>query len=148
MSNDLQPNKKKRRFTDAEIENATDVVYEMILNGYSSREIKRYLSERYDISDRTGDRYIQRASDKIKEEGAKKRESSLEKHIVRRERLYQKAIKNGDSKLALQILGDLAKVEGIYTDGSTVNIESKEKKLKISFKSTEEIKKELESKKS
>lgn len=96
-------------------------IVQMILNGFRTSEIKTFITQTYEVSEWTVDLNIKKARAIILADLSKDREASLAEALAIRRRLRKEAIINGDNKLALEILKDEAKIQGLYDDPQTVN---------------------------
>jgi hypothetical protein len=72
------------------------------------------VSDNWGVTSRTADRYIKKANELIVEEAARMRENALEKHLAQRALIRFKALKEGDRRLAFEILRDETKLLDLY----------------------------------
>jgi ribosome-binding ATPase YchF (GTP1/OBG family) len=91
-------------------------IVQMFLNGFRPSEIKAFITQSYDVSEWTVDKNIKQARAIILEDLSKDREASLAEALAIRRRLRKEAIESGDNKLALEILKDEAKIQGLYDE--------------------------------
>lgn len=103
--------------TRSEMENRVRAVYELLLSSTPYIDICRYVANTWGSSTRTADRYIERANNLILEEVAELRQDALEKHIAQRTNLIHSALKDGDRRLAFEVMRDLTKLQGLYPSG-------------------------------
>lgn len=103
-----------KKATKAQMEQRIRVVYELLLADTPRPDICQYVAKNWGGSGRTADRYIQRANELIIQEANRMRENALEKHLAQRASLRNKALKEGDKRLAFDILRDETKLLGIY----------------------------------
>ena len=106
-----------KKSTKATVEQRIRVVYEMLLFDTPCTDIIRYGADNWNIKSRMVECYIQKANKLIVAEVAEMRQNSLEKHIAQRTLIAREALKDGDRRLTLDVLRDLAKLEGLYPSG-------------------------------
>lgn len=92
-------------------------VYEKLLFDTPRPDILQYCYGKWGVSEKTVDNYIKSANELIITEVAEMRQNSLEKHITQRTLIARQAMQEGDGRLALEVLRDLAKLEGLYPSG-------------------------------
>lgn len=102
------------RSTAATVQLRTQQVAEMLLDGASRLEVIQFASEEWKVSERQVDNYIAKANEAIYEERAANVAHKRAKHVAMRERMARKAIKAGDTKLALTLLDSAANLEGLF----------------------------------
>ncbi len=101
--------------TKVEIERRIDIVLEMLLRGYTRREIVQFSAKEFGINSRQSDTYIRKAKKRIEREYDEKNYSELRRvHVARVIRLYKEALKKDDHKTAQRILKDIADLHGLY----------------------------------
>lgn len=105
---------KKKKPTKAQIEQRVVQVYELLLSDTTYVDICRYVSDKWGLTSRTADRYIQKAYALIGEEAARIRKNALERHLTQRAFIRHKALKEGDRRLFVDILKDEAKLLDLY----------------------------------
>lgn len=93
------------------INHRIDVVYTLILQGWRSGAMCRSLSEKWGVSERQIERYIEQARELISEEAAKRRERAFDRHIEAMADLYRGT---KDERLKLEILKNEAKLLALY----------------------------------
>lgn len=91
-----------------------NTVIQYILEGYRVYEIKELVTKQYGVSYREVDRYLARARKFIIADFASTREEALAEALAMRQNLYKEALENGDKRLALEVLKDIAKLRGLY----------------------------------
>ncbi|MEN6581942.1 MAG: hypothetical protein ABFD54_05780 [Armatimonadota bacterium] len=101
-----------------------DHIYEMLVDGYSTREIVRYSSENWNLSRRQTEKLIARASDLLKEESQELRTVQLGKGIRRLEKQYRKADKSDSTRAAIAAQAELNKLLKLYESPSEPEDES------------------------
>ena len=109
--------------TNAEIEKRVKEITNLLLNGYSRLDIIQY-SSKYKVSDRQIDTYIKKALEGFRENIKEDLKTNFSIHINQRYNLYKIAIKESNLKLALEILKDIAKLQGLYDNN--IALEDKE----------------------
>jgi hypothetical protein len=98
-------------------------VSELLLDGFSRSDIIQYASnEKWELSNRQVDDYIQKATHLYESEVVVDREKIYKAHIRKREKLFKAAVKVGNLKVAASILNDLAKIDGSAIDRKELNI--------------------------
>jgi hypothetical protein len=108
--------------TKAQIEQRVRAVYELLLLDTPYIDICRYVSKNWSVTTRTTDRYIKKANKLIAEDATRMRQSALEKHLVQRAFIRNKALKEGDKRLAFDILRDESKLLDLYHSPTNKNI--------------------------
>lgn len=111
-----------KKATKAQIEQRVRAVYEMLLLDTPYIDICRYVSKNWSVTTRTTDRYIRRANKLIVEDAARMRNNALEKHLAQRALIRNKALKDGDKRLAFDILRDETKLLGLYPNTKNENL--------------------------
>lgn len=118
VSTPAQPTQQPR-CSNAESADRTTTVYRWILEGVPSFEIVQKCADAWGIGERQAREYIAKATDLLREESAKRAETSLEDHITLRWHLYRRACEVGDTKTAAMIAKDIARLQALYaTDRS------------------------------
>jgi len=91
-----------------------DIIYEMILQDKTYRQMVLYGSKEWGVSSRTISKYVVSAKKIIGAESAKHNETVLTE-LVARYRFYRaKAVDNDDLRLALEISKEESKLLGLY----------------------------------
>ena len=90
------------------------VVYEMLLSDTPRPDVLQYAAKNWGIATRTTDMLIRKANNLIIEEANRMRENTLEKHLAQRALIRHKALKDGDKRLAFDVLKDETKLLGLY----------------------------------
>jgi hypothetical protein len=103
-----------KKATKAQIQQRVRAVYELLLMDTPYIDICRYASVNWSVTSRTADRYIKKANNLISEEAARIRKISMEKHLAQRAFIRSKALKDGDRRLAFDILRDESKLLDLY----------------------------------
>jgi predicted transcriptional regulator len=89
-------------------------ISQLLLEGKRTKEICRIASEKWKISRRQVERYIASAYKNWYKEFEKRRRTILEYHVALRMNLYSISYEQKNYPICLQILKDLAKLEGLY----------------------------------
>lgn len=113
MSKKEQPEKAAKP-TKSQMEHRVHTVYELLLFDTPRFEIVQYAAKTWTIKTRAADNLIKRANDLMVKEAAKLRENMLEKHLTQRAFIRHKAFKEGDKRLAFDILKDETKLFDLY----------------------------------
>jgi hypothetical protein len=110
--------------TKAEVAKRVEAVFELRLGGAGFSDIREYAAAPTDrdgtkqapwgVSDTQLWRYIAAADKLCKDRFDAKAGHLLARHLLRRERLYARALEVGDYKTALAVLKDEADLEGHY----------------------------------
>jgi hypothetical protein len=104
--------------------------YEMLINGYSRREIVQFNEKKWSIGDSQTDAYIQQAKVILLEESRIIRKKWKREKAMQLKRLYQLAVKNKSVRQALNVIQTENKVFGY----EKLTIDDKRKSLlNISF---------------
>ncbi len=86
------------------------------LQSKRSAELTAKIVKKFGVSERQAQRYISAAKREVRRIGKAKRDKAFLKAIRDREYLLQKAKSTEDYKLALEILKDRDKLQGLYVD--------------------------------
>jgi len=116
------------RSNKAEIEDRVLYISQLLLEGKRTKEICRIASEKWKISRRQVERYITSSYKNLHKEFEKRRKRILDYHIALRMNLYRIAYEQKNYPICLQILKDLARLEGLYDD---IEIPLKEHIIKV-----------------
>ena len=100
--------------TQAQFSERVRIVFELLLSGTPRVDIIRYSSDNWGVTSRQCEKYMAKATQVIKDEAAKIMENALEDHLVMRDNLRLQSLKDGDRRLALEIMRDTAKLLGLY----------------------------------
>lgn len=92
-------------------------LYELLLSNAPYADVLRYGTENWGVSPRMVDKYIQKANKQIIQEAVEISKDALEKHIAQRANLIHSALKDGDRRLAFEVMRDLTKLQGLYPSG-------------------------------
>lgn len=120
-------NKEERasRPTKAQIEQRIQDVYIFLLADMPRFDIVQYAAKEWSIKTRSADNLIQKANILIVEDAARIRENALERHLTQRALIRHEALKEGDKRLAFDILKDETKLLDLYptTKNQNLNID-------------------------
>lgn len=111
-----------KKTTKAQRAQRVQVVYELLLLDTPRGIIVRYCSNQWGVSSKTADNYVQSANDLIIEEGARIRKNAFEKHLAQRASIRRMALKEGDKRLAFDILKDETKLLDLYPSPTHKNL--------------------------
>ncbi len=100
--------------TQAQLAERVRIVFELLLSGTPRVDIIQYSSKNWGVTGRMCDKYIAKANELIHAEATKIIENAFEDHLVMRDSLRLAALKDGDKRLAHEILRDTAKLLGLY----------------------------------
>ena len=103
-----------KKGTNADIAMRVEAVRCLILEGANRYDILQFCSENWGVGERQADEYMERARKKIMEVLDRKREEHMAEHIDFRRHLRRKAMKAQDSRLALEVARDEAKLLDLY----------------------------------
>jgi len=97
-----------------EIEERIEFVSDQLLREFTTPEIWRNMSVKWDISKRQVERYIRRCYDLWHKDFEKKRKRKLAYHLAKRADLYKQAYNKKQWNICLDIIKDEAKLSGSY----------------------------------
>lgn len=103
-----------KKTTKAQKTQRVRVIYELLLTDTPRPDIIQYCSNQWGVSAKTTDNYVKAANELIVEEAARMRENAFEKHLAQRALIRSKALKDGDRRLAFEILRDETKLLDLY----------------------------------
>ncbi len=103
----------RERITKATVSQRVNIILETLLDGWSRYQIVQMASKEWGIVPRTADKYISRAHKIIHILSEREANRMADKCERRLERLYYKALKNGDLNLARNIIKDLRDMFGL-----------------------------------
>jgi hypothetical protein len=93
----------------------TDVT-RLLVAGAEFSEIHQFASVKgWGLSDRQIRRYVRAAYQQMAKDARRKRTQALGLHLKKRRALYAQSVKANDPRMALQILRDEAKLQGLYS---------------------------------
>ena len=99
-----------KKSTNAEMTSRVREVYGLLVKSYSRFEILQYGAEKWDVSDRTADIYIQRARELIQQDSDIERPQWLAAAIARLVKYEQKAGREDNLQTAIKALETQAKL--------------------------------------
>jgi hypothetical protein len=116
-----------KKSTSIEIQRRVEQIKIWLLDGHSRAQMVHDGSNKWDVSERQVDDYYAEAKKQINDEYKPQRHLELQKHIARRERFLELAMKGRkkDIWLALKIDDSLAKLKGLLVENLIVPMESK-----------------------
>jgi hypothetical protein len=126
----MNKDKKPKKSTKENALLKLNSTYEMLINGYSRREIVQFNQKKWSIGDAQTDSYIQQAKVILLEESRIIRKKWKREKAMQLKRLYQLAVKNKSVRQALNVIQVENKVFGY----EKLTIDDKRKSLlNISF---------------
>lgn len=111
-----------KKATKAQTEQRIRIVYELLLSDAPRPDVLQYAATNWGIKTRSADMLIKKANDLIITEAARMRENALEKHLTQRALIRHKALKDGDKRLAFDILRDETKLLDLYPTPTNRNL--------------------------
>ena len=99
-----------KKSTNAEMTARVREVYGLLVKSYSRFEILQYAAEKWEVSDRTADIYIQRARELIQQDSDIERPQWLAAAIARLVKYEQKAGREDNLQTAIKALETQAKL--------------------------------------
>jgi len=118
-------NRKGMSHSKAEREMRVQEVFEMVVNGKSTFTIVKHCKEKWGVANTTAYAYVTSADKKLTTVLATKREVRINRAIAQREMLIEKMLDSDQLAVAGQMMGDSAKLMGLYEQvdvGANVNI--------------------------
>lgn len=91
-------------------------VIRLILQGYRIYEIHELFRNTYKMTRRASEWYVRKAKEFIVADFAENHQGLIAEGMAMRMSLYKQCIETGDLKLALEILKDIARLQGLYAD--------------------------------
>lgn len=110
--------------TNAEQQKRISVVYGMLLNGASRRDIVEYCRKNWNVNRWTADTLISEATREISVVTEEERNAMYGKAVKRLENLYMRCINDGDKRTALAVQRELNEIAGLKLEqksSSSVN---------------------------
>lgn len=89
-------------------------VYELLISDTPRPDIMQYSANNWGLTTRQTDKYIAWANEVIAEEASRIQTKAFEQHLAKRAALRHKALKDGDARLAFEILKDESKLLNLY----------------------------------
>jgi hypothetical protein len=105
----------------AQIEERISEVFTLIVGGTESGRICRFMSEKYNISTRTVERYIAEATERIIALSRPKQPVELGKAMARLENLYNVSYRLHDYRTCLSIQKEINTLLALYETQETIN---------------------------
>ena len=105
--------KKYKKSTKYEVIQRVKLVIDFLLDGLSSNEIIHYGSEKWKITGRQVETYIQYANKRIERMAGKAEQRAFDRIRARLERQYRRAIQKEDGQLARLLMQDIRKLYGL-----------------------------------
>lgn len=110
----IEPVKRPKKATNAEIEERLREVRALVLGSTSYPEILRYAATRWGVSQRQTDYYLARIRDEFKAQATRDTEVNYAAAVHRLEDYIRRAIKDGDRKAELAGMRELHKLQGLH----------------------------------
>lgn len=111
-----EPEQKRKRATNAELEQRVTKVVELLVSGLTRAQIFRYVQDKTDwqIEDRQLDTYIQKATEQLKTLAKIDREAAFGEAIAGTRLILAKALQMQDFQRALAARKELHTLQGLY----------------------------------
>ncbi len=103
-----------KKATAAEIEKRIEQVYSLLLLSEPTKTIYRYCSDKWGISTRQADVYIQRATVFFREQSIDNREDRRNRAIEQRNMVFREAFRRKHLQTAYLVLQDRDTLDGLY----------------------------------
>ena len=102
-----------KKSTKSELEFRVQAVYGMLVDGRSRTDICQYASETWDVHERTGDRYIEAARERLESDCQITREALLAEALAGYRSIRQQAERRGQLMVAKSCLDATLDIVGI-----------------------------------
>lgn len=109
----------QKKSSKVETDKRTRSVQEWMMQGHTTSDIVRQCTSNWSITPRQAYKYIRKAYEAFKESAEKDLEARRQFHIHSRLKIFRDLQGKNDSKpagVALEILKDIAKLEGLYVE--------------------------------
>lgn len=112
------------RPTKAEIEVRVTEIFKLLLAGVQRHDIRRYVAEKakWDVPERTLDRYIARATARLQTHAATVRDEELGLAVLQLKDIYSRSYRVQDFKTALAARRELSELLGLYAPPKQVAV--------------------------
>lgn len=104
----------KPKATNAEMTKRTNDIYKMMLVGASRGDIIQFVSEKWQLDERSADNYIAKANALLETKIEQSQDMEFNRALQRREMLFQKCMTIQDYKAALSVEIDRSKLLKLY----------------------------------
>ena len=101
------------RSTKVETEHRINAVYKLLSEGQSRSQVIQFVSEKWGVTDRTADQYMQRAREKLLEDCEMERPAWIAEALQRLRTYEQAAYKQKQNQTAINSIQAQAKLIGI-----------------------------------
>ena len=101
------------RSTKVETEHRINAVYTLLSEGQSRSQVIQFVSEKWGVTDRTADQYMQRAREKLLEDCEMERPAWIAEALQRLRTYEQAAYKQKQNQTAINSIQAQAKLIGI-----------------------------------
>ena len=101
------------RSTKVETEHRINAVYKLLSEGQSRSQVIQFCSEKWGVTDRTADQYMQRAREKLLEDCEMERPAWIAEALQRLRTYEQAAYKQKQNQTAINSIQAQAKLIGI-----------------------------------
>lgn len=112
----------KKKANKAEIEERKLYILNLLLEGKKTKDICRIATEKWDISRRQVERYITSSYELIHKDFEGIVKNDIAYHYALRMHLYQISYNKGNYRTCLEILKDLAKMQGLYDNNTNSQV--------------------------
>lgn len=112
-----------------EVFNRIRIIQEWLLKGYPTTDIVQNSSLKWGVGERQAQKYIKRAFEIFREQCNQKQSERMAFHSQARMKLYKEAYDKGQYRVCREILTDLGKLEGLYTERLDLTTKGKEVNL-------------------
>ena len=112
----------KKKANKAEIEERKLYVLNLLLEGKKIKDICRIATEKWNISRRQVERYITSSYELFHKEFENIVKNDIAYHAALRMHLYSIAYDKGNYRTCLEILKDLAKIQGLYDNNTNSQV--------------------------
>ena len=110
-----EPTKKTyTKSTREEVDARVDACFSLLLDGVRPKLIATYVADKWAVEERMSYYYIEKARDEIKTSKAVDRDFELGRELLRRDALYQKAIREEGVLAALAVCDSRCKLLGLF----------------------------------
>jgi hypothetical protein len=101
------------RSTKVETEHRVNAVYKLLSEGQSRSQVIQFVSEKWGVTDRTADQYMQRAREKLLEDCEMERPAWIAEALQRLRTYEQAAYKQKQNQTAINSIQAQARLIGI-----------------------------------
>lgn len=105
---------KENKSTQVKFAERENKVYELLLSGWRTVDIIKYVRENYGVTHKQAEIYLANARTLIKEQSAERRKMAFEAQSARIELIFQKGLETGDLRVCLEALRENGKLHNLY----------------------------------